>query len=241
MRLLSIDWDFFFPIPEDDPHFLYDWGHREDMAFMKDAIWTIQAGAFLQAGLPLPRATGYEGFWKRFRHITPDACLYFADSHAHVFNPEVRAGVTEVWNFDAHHDSYKPPEHILEKKAVTCEDWATAYTMIGVKVYTFFPAWKAYGVEDEKPVAPMMPAVQLDPGKPFNKPFDRVYISRSGAWTPSWLDDDFADFLKSCPAWEKRKRLDGLIRRDFNLEDARRMQAQVSQTIKEAERERLGQ
>ncbi len=240
MRLLSVDWDFFFPIPEHDRLALYDWGHREDMAFMKDAIWTIRAGAFLQAGAPLPRATEYDGFWQRFRHIAPDATLYFADSHAHIFKPEVRAGVTEIWNFDAHHDSYKGPEHVYKTKAVSCEDWATGYTMIGVKVYTFFPAWKAYGVAEEQPVAPMMPKVQPDPGKPFNKPFDRVFVCRSAAWMPSWLDDDFADFLNSCPAWANRKNIDGVQRRDFNLEDARRMQAQVDETIKEAERANMG-
>ncbi len=234
MRLLSIDWDFFFPIPADDPHCLYDWGHREDMAFMREAIWIIRAGAFLRDG-GLPGLTGeQDSFWQRFRRPFRGAALYYSDSHAHIFKPEVRAGVTEVWNFDAHHDSYKPPAHVIKQGSVSCEDWATAFTMIGVPVKTFYPTWNAYSLAGENPKAPMMPAVQLDPGVKFNRQFDKVFICRSGAWTPTWLEDAFWRFLETCPVGSARVNLDGIQRRTFDLEEARRMQAQVEETMNEA-------
>lgn len=217
MRLLSVDWDFFFPIPNSDPYGLYDWGHHENMAFMVDGIWAIRAANFQHAKLRLPGTSGEEAtFWQRFR-FAPGARLYYTDSHCRIARPEVRAGITEVWNFDAHHDAYKPAQDVLATNTVACDTWATAFHLMGIKVRTFFPAWHGDYVGRDKP-AVSMPAVQVDRGQAFNRLFDGVFVCRSGAWTPTWIEDAFWQFIAACPVTEHHP-LDDIAERQFVVAD----------------------
>ena len=230
MRLLSVDWDYFLPIPEDDPHALYDWGHTESISFMKDGIWTIRAGSFLFQGYPLPGLSGdVKDFWGRFCNLCGE--LYFADSHSMIYSPKVRSGITEIWNFDAHHDAYWTSKEVQTEGKVNCENWATVFASMGVTVKTFFPTWNNYSLEYKMPLPLGMPRIQLDPGTPFHKQFDRIFVCRSGAWTPSWLEEAFWDFIASCPT-NTRVNVDGVSRREFNIADAQeiaRQQAMVMQ------------
>lgn len=219
MRLLSIDWDYFFPRPgfEEDKDFLYDWGHREDIPFMTSSIWDIRAASFLRLGKPLPATSGAElQFWNRFK-FSPDAVLYYADSHSQIYKPEVRVGITTVWNFDAHHDAYHKPSDIVKGKVVTADNWAVVLHLYhGVTIYTYLPEWAEWMLED-KPKTEVN--VQIDPGVPFHRVFNRVFLCRSGAWTPTWIEDNFWKFLESCPI-TKRVSLDQMTRRTFSVQDA---------------------
>lgn len=232
-RLLSVDWDFFFPVPEVDAEFLYDWGHREDLALMKEEIWVFRAADFLQRGKPLPDTDGREcDFWSRFR-FNPDAKLYYADSHSQIFKPEVfEDGVTEIWSFDAHHDAFKTPKEVIRTNQVTCESWAVAAWLNKAKVRVFYPPWREYALKEEKPKVPIH--IELDPQnrKPFRQPFDKVFVCRSGAWTPTWLEDKFWEFIFSCPALEKVN-LDGIKRREYPQEEADKLAKAEKKVIEE--------
>nr|WP_071676983.1 hypothetical protein [Thermus brockianus] len=193
MRLLVVDFDYFFPVPQDPGHpeaHLYAWGHFETPYYLQD-VWEARAWAFLLRGLPLPQAQGWEGFWERFR-FAPEAQLFYADSNALAFHPRVRAGVEEVVLFDAHHDAgYRS---LGEEPA--CDDWMVFYARQGARLTLYYPPWRDPSLEPE----PQVPVVRLlDPGGKVEGVFHRAFLCRSGAWVPSWVDPSFFAFLEAAP------------------------------------------
>ncbi len=216
MLLLSVDFDYFFPVPapEKDDECLYDWGSREDVPFMKEGIWNMRAGQLLAAGKPLPQTSGLEKtFWSRFK-FAPGATLFYADSHVQIYSPRVREGVQAVTSFDAHHDAYESFAELKKTGKVSCENWATAYAFAGVPVFVFYPAWR-WG--NSKPKATKFIFATGDAGSNLSMPFDRIFLCRSGAWVPSWVDEPFFKFLESCPA-QVKVNLDGMSRREMDWE-----------------------
>jgi hypothetical protein len=93
MRILSVDWDFFFPVPNADPQLwaLYDWQQGENPFFSSGFVWVTRATGFTMNGLPLPGTTGEEQtFWSRFR-FKEDCWLWVAESHSEIAN-QIRRG-----------------------------------------------------------------------------------------------------------------------------------------------------
>lgn len=221
LNLLSVDWDFFIPVALNDPKqmFLYDWGHRDSGKLFLEDLWYHRGATFQANGLPLPDTSGEEiGFWDRF-DFAPGAQLFFADSHVRAFSPEVSQDVITVVNFDAHHDGgYNTTLNAIRKAdQVDCSSWMAGYHMCGAMVQTIYPRWKAWAKQVEaKPAIPKM-ARRVDGDKNMPKrfmPFDRVFVCRSGGWSPSWLDPKFDQFLKDCPL---EKKIDiGLVERTFD-------------------------
>ncbi|WP_114313057.1 hypothetical protein [Thermus caldifontis] len=214
MRLLVVDFDYFFPVPQDpkDPlASLYAWAHFETPYYLGEA-WEERALAFLLRGLPLPQAQGWEGFWGRFS-FAPGAQLYYADSNALAFHPEVRAGIREVVLFDAHHDAgYRP---LGEEPS--CDDWMVFYARQGARLQVFYPSWRDPGWEPE----PLVPVERArDPGGPVEGLFHKAFLCRSGAWVPPWADGAFFAFLEEAPL--PKRALEPVKRRPFDLEGLRR-------------------
>lgn len=237
MRLLSIDWDFFFPVLSmlEDKDFLYDWGHKEGFSFMLNEIWYIRAGSFLRSNLPLPSTSGKEtDFWGRFR-FSKDATLHYGDSHALIYLPEVSGGTSEIWNFDAHHDSFRKLSEIFKDGSgiVTCDNWATVlHSLRRIKIHTFYPEWAPWMMED-KPSTEM--EVQIDPGVPFRRVFDNVFLCRSGSWTPPWIEEEFWKFLESCPL-KQRVSLDNMTKRTFSMDQVYEVNKGLEEMIEAQER-----
>jgi hypothetical protein len=214
MRILSVDWDFFFPELSFDPKLwmLYDWGHRDGGSMFLQELWYNRATGFVMNKLPLPMTTGEEkSFWSRFE-FKPGAKLFYADSHVHIYSPEMQALIlndekmTTIDNFDAHHDAgYRgTKEAMILSAEVTCEDWALAYNINGVRTRTFYPRWKTWAMKAERrPIYKLKRAFD-DPNLKM-KPYDHVYVCRSGGWTPPWLDEAFSEFLSACPIEEQRE------------------------------------
>lgn len=224
MRLLSVDWDFFFPVPELDREFLYDWGHREDIPFMLEGIWDIRASDFMHRGKILPDTSGdEEKFWDRFK-FAEGATLYYADSHCRIFSPEVADGASEVWNFDAHHDAFHTPKQVIKAGVVSCEDWAIGFYLNSSKIRVIYPGWGKW-LKKNKPTI-VIPTV-VDSGKPFRKSFDKIFLCRSGAWTPTWIEDKFWKFIDDCPVSNIVK-LDNMSRRHFSMKEAKEIGKQLS-------------
>jgi len=196
MRLLSVDWDYFFPIPKEDDErsLLYDWGHREGWKFLMDGVWQIRAEAFLRSGFELPSTDGKEiGFWNRFKFNTGTK-LYIADSHTFIYDANVRRNIRSIVNFDAHHDAYQRPADCLDYGKVECQNWASFLRIEKIKVTWVKPNWHQ---RTDTPKYRM--EILRDEGQNFDEPFDRIYICRSGAWTPSWVEDKFWKFVGDCP------------------------------------------
>lgn len=233
MRMLSVDWDYFFPIPEYDPGYLYDWGHNENYGkFMLEDIWIIRAAAFLRNGLPLPDTSCMvKDFWSRFN--LKDCTLFYADSHVNITKPEALSGISEIWNFDTHHDSYTPIHQIAHDMKVNCQNWAVGCYLMKVNLKTFYPSWASYRAEVDKPSIPVR--IQIDNGQQFKRRFDRVFVCRSGAWTPTWLEDKFWRFVEECPA-KKKVKLGNMERRQFSVGEVDKLIAQTNMLVQKGAR-----
>ena len=191
--LLSIDFDYFFPNPMLSPHAkgdigLYDWGHRESPLFEGPMIWNQRAAAFMSRGKALPGLSREkQGFWERFR-FTEDATLYVADSHAYAAILASQEVVTEVWNFDAHHDAGYGSNAATD--FIACDNWLkVCHDDMGITCHVRYPLWNPDG--GSQVVAPAWAdARAYDPDETLPE-FDLVFVCRSPAWVPTWHDQSF--------------------------------------------------
>jgi hypothetical protein len=147
--LLVVDWDYFFPNPmeggyKDDNMWLYDWSHNESPLYIH-ALWPSRAAGFFANGARLPEV---EPSWKTFPsrfNLSDDAVVYFGDSNGHAGNLSDSEGdpFSDVWLYDAHHDSgygVKSQAEWLAKHSVegggmqfSCEDWMLIHQMQGAQ------------------------------------------------------------------------------------------------------------
>ena len=225
-NLLAVDWDSFFVNPwgEPDPAkrrkdwMMFDWGHKEAPFFIEH-VWTGRASGFLTAGLPLPDLDGRQDtFWERFK-ISKGAKLFYADSNACAVNPRITGKVRnwdDVWLYDAHHDSgyqgrglnererWTAVRHLLQVGQWSCEDWMIVYAAMGAQLHVRYPQWRAWAMDGEP--EPMVEVDrQVDDGSTPDVTFDRVFVCRSGAWVPPWLnmDERFEAFVNAAPVKER--------------------------------------
>lgn len=213
LNLLVVDWDYFFPTPlagapRGEHDALYAWPAAEDPVFV-EAVWLRRLRRFREAGVPLPRCRGYEAFWSRFT-IERGAKVFYADSNAwagQLFPSNI--GGSGPWAsvhlYDAHHDCGYRLEHRTfdawkAAGRIGAGDWMLAHYWNGSAVHVHFPPWRESLTRPaESPLIPV--PMRLDTGGgPVDVPFHAVYVCRSGAWVPSWCDDQFTAFLTACPA-----------------------------------------
>jgi hypothetical protein len=226
-NLLVVDFDFFFPVAEsaNDPMWpLYDWGHSEGFApDLQDDLWTLRAAGFLRAGLGLPALdpASYNTFWNTMR-LSAAATLYYADSNVHALDPHVRPGVKTVWLFDAHHDAGY--QRLCDGKTFTCENWLLWYAWNGCEVHMRYPRWRsAFAFANEPEPQAKIDRATYDVTEKMPV-FDRVFVCRSGAWVPPWVDEHFYAFLDAAPC--KRLALERLRARAWDREAAEALVAQ---------------
>jgi hypothetical protein len=219
-NVLVIDFDYFFPdlMGATDPESrkqwaLYDWGHRE-APFFVDAVWTSRAAGFRLANLDLPMLTGEQiGFWDRFR-FRRNTPLFYHDSNAAALCKQVSSKRAEsIWLYDAHHDAgysgFEKPEtvmRVLEKGLYECGNWMLWYWATGAELHVRYPTWKTWAFEQESRPEEWLNSRfksgidrQFDDLKPNPTIFDRVFVCRSGAWVPSWVEEHFWQFIKDAP------------------------------------------
>ena len=208
-NLLVVDWDYFFPTnerPNDEtirPELgawpLWDWGHKET-EFHINQVWAIRGAMFKRAGIALPGTSTKElSFWDRF-NFNLKGTVYFADSNMYAGMPKF-LGYESVYLFDAHHDCgyrIKKPSDFFEQTTFSCEDWMLNHYFAGSRLNVRYPEWKTYAM-DEPILEELNVNRQIDDGKDLSVTFDRVFICRSGAWTPPWIDQKFMNFVRRCP------------------------------------------
>lgn len=242
MKLLTVDWDYFFPMPNpdsDESFMLYDWAQSES-EFLIRHIWESRAQGFVMNGLPLPRVEGWSGFWNQFK-IADDATLYMGESHLFAIDPEVREDIDEVWLFDAHHDAgYRGDESILRdgEERWECENWMVWYDLIGADLHVRYPEWRAWALDREpEPMATLDRQVVSETNMPDDVVFDRIYVCRSGAWVPPWCDAEFNAWAEETPvSWVENVgpvEWQPDVERDFDL-DRVKAQAEFFRTMIDA-------
>lgn len=248
-NVLAVDFDYFFEsvdIP-DDGWDLYDWGHRESRLFI-EFMWKQRAADFLRAGLPLPGLVAGpawatpDGFWDRVR-LTDDAVVWCGESNAQALSVPGIAGAEQVWLFDAHHDTgyTKTAEQAIlladgaddSESVWTCENWMVPMYGNGAELHVRYPTWRQRAFDLEP--APVVPVDRaFDDGTVPPVEFDTVFVCRSGAWVPAWLDDHFVEFVNRAPA-EQIDVIDGaydpLEPREFDPQAAQALAAQQDEAI----------
>ena len=179
---------------------------------------------FLRNNLPLPGTSGEEmTFWDRFQ-FRRGAKLYTAESHSQCVQQDW-LNASCVWNYDAHHDLGYRPEDIdgVITGHNTCQNWLLSYALLGAQIKVQYPRWKIKALEVETtPACPQhlfdrgWVTRRIDDGIPPPIVFDAVFICRSGAWVPPWLDSNYQKFLDSCPL--KQVELQPLVKRQWSKE-----------------------
>lgn len=212
MKLLSIDWDYFFPNA-----LWYDWGHRE-APFFQEAVWYTRCGQrnlktqemALDAYVP----TVPENFWSL---VANRPRVIVADSHFRVW--DILQPGTQVISLDAHHDcGYGDFKKIFQSQMVDCGNWGAWGQMTGkiTQLTVWYPEWRRDDREDKINVM-VRPTIRYGLPKPAD--YDLVFVCRSGAWTPPWRDPEFRAWLEQS-GLELDQQKD-LITRGPGLDEAR--------------------
>jgi hypothetical protein len=234
MRILSIDWDYFFP---DDT--VYDWGHQESPFFI-NMLWNFRTNTRAPNGklmLDTHVPTIPKNFWKKV--LTNKPGLFVAESHCdiwHMIENLLHDGPVEIVNLDAHHDCgyAKITGKVPDTFSISCGSWGY-WGLRTYRISLFFqhyPAWRkdrAEGFPGRRPSS-----ISYDLPEPAD--YDAVFLCRSGAWTPPWHDDQFQRLIKSSRLEPSRV----LAPRELNLRAARQMgqqQENMQQILKGVPRE----
>ncbi|WP_083516810.1 hypothetical protein [Alicyclobacillus shizuokensis] len=190
MKLLVVDWDYFFMDPRCST------GRRETKEFMVD-YWEKRKPELMEWFGRLPDTLDMEiGFWDRFT-FSPAASGYYADSNRYAYREDWVDLVDEIWLFDAHHDGGYQGDvwEACFRGFFNCDDWLIGYPL--AKVHMRYPKWREVIPENKEPAVKM--DRQYDDGLKVPVVFDRVFVCRSSPWTPPWLDARFDAFVSACP------------------------------------------
>lgn len=193
MKILSIDFDYFLPNTD-----LYDWGHIENQ-FMVNFIWQLRVTSInfktkaSAVDEVMPDNRLLLNFFDRVVAGKPKYGFFVCESHSALYKI-VKFFNSPIYltNYDAHHDfGYKNLKHNL----ITCENWAKVLNGEGlIKEYKlFYPPWRRD--DPESKINNKIINVQYGIQKRKNK-FDLIFVCRSGAWTPSWVDHLWIDFIE---------------------------------------------
>jgi hypothetical protein len=166
--------------------------------------------------------------------------LFIADSHTEILLPSIQQGITEVVSFDAHHDAGYHSRSLADahKGIVDCGNWILHCRMAGVSASVWYPPWKKWAIEEPPEIALSR---GVDDGRSWaDVPFDRVFLCRSGAWTPPWLDDKFVTLISTFPR-QKRFMVGPIvvgIRRPWNEKQVGELAAQETKAMAEFAKQR---
>jgi hypothetical protein len=226
MKILSVDWDYFFP------NLLgYDWGHREGDVRFQELLWFFRVynrnmltGKFAIDEVQPSRRRLYK-FWERVCTHAPKE-LVIVDSHQEIYD---LCMFHEVYNFDAHHDLY-------DEGKLSCENWARLALINNhiTKYVLIYPPWHRKLESNDKHLLDLK-GVEVFNRIPrgFPHKFDRVFICRSSAWTPPWCDKSWLRFIGYWQIfpdlWNTRLTCDFVQKkRNVDFEHAKRLKEEIA-------------
>jgi hypothetical protein len=225
MKLLSIDWDYFFPCSD-----YYDWGANEENSLFYEMVWSTRCHnkhmvthhKVLDEYLP----TVPENFWSIVKNRPP---LFIADSHLLILDVIKTIGFSEgiIHNLDAHHDYFYQYDDSVK---IDCSNWGK-YVLterIAKELHLHYPKWRRQSKEDYE-----LKLTSVSYDLPDVQDYDAVFICRSSCWTPPWSDSDFDNFVVK-PDFDIEcldSRL--LVERHPNIQEAKVIAEQMDKIISE--------
>ena len=242
MRILSIDWDYFFPNSEN-----YDWGANEENSIFYEAIWYTRCNSINLATkkdvLSEFRPTIPANFWSI---VTNRPMIYVYESHSQIWNYLEEAN---VYSLDAHHDcGYRDvdlsayfqshPQIVKTRKGyeiqetqVSCANWAHFGRITDRinRLELFYPRWRKEFPEFFVNKKPDSISYRL----PKPQAYDLIFVCRSGCWTPPWFDSIFIRFLKNSKL--ETKFLDEVVSKKYrkpSWREAKILQRQMKETLR---------
>jgi hypothetical protein len=186
MKVLSIDWDYFFP----DTSF-YDWGANEENPIFLEQIWGLRCEhrnmKTKKSVLTEMKPSVPKDFWNIVKNRPQ---LYVAESHVQmwkILREKCPVGV-DVVNIDAHHDC-----GYYEKDQIDCGNWGFYACDDGIarQVTVHYPSWRL-GQSEGYHLVKFRAFYKL----PAPANYCAVFICRSGCWTPPWHDHTFRKLVK---------------------------------------------
>lgn len=241
INILSVDWDYFFP--NADP---YDWGHKEELIFL-ETIWPMRwSGVNLQNGRVAknefrPSMVRLDAFWHKLftvKGIMLPHYLVVTESHKDLYQVITefkfsKCDSVKVWNYDAHHDM----GYDSTSKVPACDNWAKLLLDKGkLSAYTVvYPDWRRREPESDISKLTGLWVNYSDDEVVLPAYFNVVFICRSSAWTPSWHDDAWMDFIEyweqaDIELWEGKMGCEYALKpRKFNTSQAKELERQINE------------
>lgn len=209
MKILSVDWDFFFPCLDG-----FDWGMNEDNNILQEFIWHVRysdkdiiTGKY--AYQVEPDYQVLNRFWGNVLNDSEIKQVVITESHS-----DIRHFLYEgcqVYNFDAHHDfGYKDDD----EEELNCGNWAKHENIYSYEI--IYPSWRKEVKEIN--LKPIVDFKFYDDYQPKVK-YDLVFICRSSCWTPSWHDVYWLNFIDELKChtpfivWENKLKVDWVMKK----------------------------
>jgi len=195
INVFSIDFDFWVP---EDPR--WDFGHCEAPFFMEE-LWAIRLSQCLAKGEDLRKLMriadehssprDFHKFIKERCKIPKSCKVAIAESHSSAFYFLERQKDLHIINIDAHHDlGYNGSE----EGDVDCGNWIAKLAQKGkvARVTQVYPKWKkGKNMEADPSYVDIDLIIEYGLDKVPAVALSRIFLCRSGAWVPPWLDNDF--------------------------------------------------
>jgi hypothetical protein len=223
MKILSIDWDYFFPCSD-----FYDWGANEENSLFFEFVWSTRCNTrnmiSTKFALDEYKPTIPENFWSIVKN---KPSLYIADSHLFILHV-IRAIMFShgiIHNLDAHHDySYEA------KDKIDCGNWGK-YVLneseIADELHLHYPKWR----QKQKETDEAIPITSVNYKLPEPQDYDAVFLCRSSCWTPPWYDEKFDEFWTSSRLEPEILDERLIIPRSPNMQDAMKIRDKMEYTL----------
>jgi len=262
INILSVDWDYFFPNAahydwghKEEPIFFETlWPIRWSNYNMRTDL-RGQKGHQARSHF-IVSADRLNNFWHKLfgpGRIDPPEYLVITESHKDLYEVVTslkfkKSDVVKIWNYDAHHDMGYGAS--AQPMVPACDNWAKLlldeWKISGYRL--IYPEWRRHEPEDKFPSGATYRLVYPEFGQrvmdyysdeqqvmPMPAYFNVVFACRSSAWTPSWYDHLWIEFIeywkhKDMQLWHTKMSCEYALKaRPFDIDQAKQLEKQMTE------------
>ena len=184
-RILSIDWDYFFPNLDE-----INFHANESFTYCYENRWAFYME--LKKLKPfIPR--NFWDFCKKNKQIP----IFISSTHSTIWQLLFNQKNCVVDSYDAHHDcGYISEENLNRTNLVTCCSWGYYGLQHSLKeINVHYPWWRKEYPEENKGTANFR-VKYCSPETIPTESYDAIFITRSDVFTPPWSDALFQKFIQ---------------------------------------------